>query len=207
MFCGRLSFFYSQAAVRGALGGGLSYLIFSIFPDVHDNDGKHTKPGWQNWQVLFVLEGVLTIITAIVGYFWLPHIVETAWFPTLQRRDYASSRVIRDREAQANHNMSSFEVPENEREHSDEFHGLLPPSPSARASAGKEVIFERGLSLHDIASAFLSPRIWRILACKILSATPVYAFRFSYHLFWHPSQKLPIRRGSTCLPRHHMYVE
>lgn len=187
----RLSLFYGQAAVGGALGGVLSYLVFSMFPDAHDDDGKHTKAGWQNWQVLFVLEGVLTIVTAIIGYFWLPHTVETAWFLTPQEREYASSRVIRDREAQADPNYGSFEGLGDEREHDDESRGLLNPSRSEASSSGKEVIDERGLSPHDIISAFLSPKIWHILACNILSAMPVYAFQIFLPLVLAPLTESP----------------
>ncbi|CAI6333574.1 unnamed protein product [Periconia digitata] len=173
----RLSLFYGQAAVGGALGGLLSYLVFSMFPDEHDENGEHTKSNWQNWQVLFLLEGSLTIVIAILGYFWLPHNVETSWFLSSQERKYASSRIIQDREVQANPDYESSIDPGEEREHDDESRGLLNPSQSSATSTGKEVTYERGLSPHDVVSAFLSPKIWHILGCNILSAVPVYAFQ------------------------------
>ena len=50
--------------------------------------------------MLFLLEGTLTIVVAFIGYFWLPHSVETAWFLTPEERQYASARVVRDRDIQ-----------------------------------------------------------------------------------------------------------
>ncbi|KAF1958437.1 MFS general substrate transporter [Byssothecium circinans] len=176
----RLSLFYGQAAVGGALGGILSYAVFSMFPDAHDDhgtgDGGHNSR-WQNWQVLFLLEGVLTAVTAIAGYFWLPHTVETAWFLTPEERKYASSRIIEDRSAEVESATLSSHAAEDDRGYGGESQGLLNPSRPAATPTGKEVIDERGLSPHDIASAFLSPTIWHILVCNILSAIPVYAFQ------------------------------
>ena len=61
------------AQAGGALGGVLSYIVFSRFPGgVHDHgegegDGDGRAP-WQSWQVLFLLEGSLTVVVAAVGY-------------------------------------------------------------------------------------------------------------------------------------------
>lgn len=187
----RLSLFYGQAAVGGALGGFLSYFVFSMFPDEHDEQGGHTNSKWQNWQVLFLLEGGLTIITATVGYFWLPHSVETAWFLSPEEREYASSRIIEDREAQAD---PTYTPPENvgeDQENDEESRGLLGQTQALPASTGKEVTNERGLSTHDIVSAFLSPTIWHILACNILSAVPVYAFQVFLPLVLAPLTESP----------------
>lgn len=187
----RLSLFYGQAAVGGAIGGVLSYLVFTMFPDEHDDHGEHKSTKWQNWQVLFLLEGSLTIITAIVGYFWLPHSVETAWFLSPAEREYASSRIILDRETEAKLDQTSSEDLGEEAEHDEESRGLLNPSQSVATCTGREVTNERGLSPHDIVSAFLSPKIWHILACNILSAVPVYAFQVFLPLVLAPLTESP----------------
>ncbi|KAF2637286.1 MFS general substrate transporter [Massarina eburnea CBS 473.64] len=186
----RLSLFYGQAAVGGALGGILSYVVFSMFPDDHGTGELEYKSRWQNWQVLFLVEGVLTIITAIVGYFWLPHSVETAWFLAPAERQYASSRIIQDRSAQLGSDIPKPGTMQEERLHDEESRGLLNSS-RPTTSAGKEVIDERGLSPHDIASAFLSPKIWLILACNIFSAIPVYAFQVFLPLVLAPFTESP----------------
>lgn len=186
----RLSLFYGQGAVGGALGGILSYIVFSRFPVTHDDHGGAVNARWQSWQVLFLFEGSLTVAIAIVGYFWLPHSVETAWFLTPEEREYASSRVIRDRMAQSDPSTQLSEDVEEEHEYEDESRGLLNPS-QPMSTTGKDVIDDRGLTPHDIASAFLSPKIWHILACNILSAIPVYAFQVFLPLVLAPLTDTP----------------
>jgi MFS family permease len=179
----RLSLFYGQAAVGGALGGLLSYLVFSHFPkDLEDhhgeNDPEHNSR-WQSWQVLFLLEGSLTMIVAVIGYFWLPHSIETAWFLTPEERQYASQRIIQDRLSQVESAVVNHEeAEEDEHTHDEESRGLLNASTTKlRTHTDFSVTDDRGLSPHEIVSAFLSPRIWHILLCNTLSAVPVYAFQ------------------------------
>lgn len=191
----RLSLFYGQAAVGGALGGVISYLVFSHFPDRHEH-GEEGDPElntkWQSWQVLFLLEGCLTIFVAFVGYFWLPHSAETAWFLTPAERQYASERVIRDRAMQSDSATTHHEDPEQERDYDEESRGLLNPSqPYSTTKSGTAVIDDRGLTPHDITSAFLSPTIWHILACNILSAIPGYAFSVFLPLILEPLTDSP----------------
>ncbi|KAF1968265.1 MFS general substrate transporter [Bimuria novae-zelandiae CBS 107.79] len=180
----RLSLFYGQAAVGGALGGLISYLVFSHFPDIHHEHGDEGDPElekrWQSWQVLFLLEGSLTMIVAAVGYLWLPHSVETAWFLTPEERAYASSRVTRDRMAQSESAIlpeASTEEDQPEHGHDEESRGLLASSHAQSSSKVTDVTDDRGLSPHDVVSAFLNIRIWHILAVNILAAIPVYAFQ------------------------------
>jgi MFS family permease len=194
----RLSLFYGQAAVGGALGGVLSYVVFSHFPGGPHGHGEERdeepRKEWQSWQVLFMLEGSLTIIVAATGYFWLPHSAETAWFLTPEERRYASQRIIRDRASQiesATHPAAIAEIDED-HEYDEESRGLLNPSQVIRSSTAKlAVTDDRGLTPHDIISAFLSPRIWHILLCNILSAIPVYAFSVFLPLVLAPLTKLP----------------
>lgn len=121
----RLSLFYGQAAVGGALGGIISYLVFSRF---HDDKDERLNAKWRPWQILFLLEGSLTIIVAFAGFFWLPHSVETAWFLTPEERQYASSRVVRDRDMQNAPATFSPGDNEEERDYDDESRGLLNPA-------------------------------------------------------------------------------
>ncbi|KAF2114558.1 major facilitator superfamily domain-containing protein [Lophiotrema nucula] len=211
----RLSLFYGQAAVGGALGGIISYFVFTAFPH-HDHGGEgdpDLDKKWQSWQVLFLFEGGLTMITAVVGYFWLPHSVETAWFLTPEQRKYASERVIADRAAQteaATHGQETDDVhdgeldeesglltptkdvDEQDQEHDEEQRGLLNSSQvRSAASVDKEVTNEQGLSPHDVVSAFTSPKIWHILVCNILSAIPVYAFQVFLPLVLAPLTDTP----------------
>jgi MFS family permease len=169
----RLSLFYSQAAIGGALGGIISYLVFSRFGE--DKNGAKSEKGWRPWQVLFLLEGSLTIVVAFAGFFWLPHSVDTAWFLTPEERQYASSRVIRDRDMQ-NTSATTHSDEDDEQEHDEESHGLLHPSKMPTYPRASNTLEDRGLTPQDIFSAVFNTKIWHILACNILSAIPVYAF-------------------------------
>ncbi|KAF3008273.1 hypothetical protein E8E14_002904 [Neopestalotiopsis sp. 37M] len=48
------------------------------------------------WQWLFIIEGALTVLIAIIGYFWLPASSSTAWFLTDHERTVARLRSLRD---------------------------------------------------------------------------------------------------------------
>ncbi|KAF2455981.1 major facilitator superfamily domain-containing protein, partial [Lineolata rhizophorae] len=83
-FARRLSVFYGQIAVAGAFGGLLSWAIFSRFEgegderpgDADDSDGA----GWKPWQILFLVEGAMTMAIALAGFWWLPRSARSAWF-------------------------------------------------------------------------------------------------------------------------------
>ncbi|KAF2738790.1 MFS general substrate transporter [Polyplosphaeria fusca] len=191
----RLSLFYGQAAVGGALGGLLSYAVFTMFPghseEDHGEDGdQNPNTRWQSWQALFLFEGVLTIIVALIGYFWLPGRVDTAWFfKTPEQRIYASERVKLDRLSQVEHEDSAGENADEEAQ------GLLE---STQADAlhnhpptDQDVTDDHGLTPHDIISACLSAKIWHILVCNILSSIPVYAFQVFLPLVLAPLTDTP----------------
>lgn len=169
----RLSLFYGQAAIGGALGGVISYLVFSRFGQ--DSGHAQATTGWRPWQILFLLEGTLTVIVAFVGYFWLPHGVETAWFLTPEERAYAKLRIIRDRDMQTV-SMTTQPANDDEREYDEESRRLLDPSKPTPSALRQDVLDDRGLSPRDIFSAIFNTKIWHILVCNILSAVPVYAF-------------------------------
>jgi hypothetical protein len=129
--------------------------------------------------VLFLIEGGLTVIVALVGYVWLPHSVETAWFLTPDERRYASTRVLKDRLTQEGSTSSSKHRDSNSFSPTstidEESRGLL-HSTTASGSRAAATLDDRGLTPRDILSALQSPMIWHLLACNILSAIPVYAF-------------------------------
>jgi hypothetical protein len=128
--------------------------------------------------VLFLLEGALTVVVALVGYVWLPHSVETAWFLTPDERRYASSRVLKDRLAQEGSTPSTKHRDSNSFSPistiDEESRGLLHPTTASSSRAA--TLDDRGLTPRDILSALQSPVVWHLLACNILSAIPVYAF-------------------------------
>ncbi|OCK72836.1 MFS general substrate transporter [Lepidopterella palustris CBS 459.81] len=185
-FARRLSLFYGQAAVAGALGGVLSYFVFSQFAgEQPGQDTGGNDNGWRSWQVLFLLEGGSTVVIALTGFLWLPHSAKTAWFLSKEEREWAEERIRRDRTddiSSANPTKgddSDIDDDDNDDEESrnipsSESHGLLNSTRST--SSSKLVTDDRGLTPHDILSALLSPKIYHLLACNILSSIPVTAF-------------------------------
>jgi hypothetical protein len=170
----RLSLFYGQAAVGGALGGIISYLVFSRFGQKAGEEQSGNT--WRPWQVLFVLEGTLTMLVALAGYFWLPHSAETAWFLTREEREYASLRVLRDRDMQNISAADQQDGTHEDEEYDEESRGLLNPSKAPASSQGRSSLDDRGVTPRDILSSVFNTKIWHILACNTLSAVPVYAF-------------------------------
>ncbi|KAK1775122.1 MFS general substrate transporter [Copromyces sp. CBS 386.78] len=71
----RIALFYGQYAVAGAFSGAIAYAIFRI---------EH--PTLKSWQLLFLVEGGLTCLVALLAWVWLPDGPESAWFLTVQER-------------------------------------------------------------------------------------------------------------------------
>ncbi|KAK6425200.1 hypothetical protein LTR95_016296, partial [Oleoguttula sp. CCFEE 5521] len=113
-FAVRLGIFYGQTAVAGALGGVLSWAVFSHFPRRPDAPGLLPPEssnavesiGWKSWEVLFLIEGCMTMVVAFVGFFWLPHDADTAWFFNAGERRWAEQRIRLDRDAAAHASAS-----------------------------------------------------------------------------------------------------
>ncbi|KAF2744878.1 MFS general substrate transporter [Sporormia fimetaria CBS 119925] len=195
-FARRLSLFYGQAAVGGALGGSLSWLVFSRFP----LDQPMKKGDWKAWQVLFLVEGSLTIVIACTAFFWLPHNPETCWFLTDEERKCAAHRVLDDRASESRTPISS-DVPTDDNDdhnnhdnHDDndhhDHHEINETSPSSLSRDAESHTLltassypkpaqqtDTGLTPHDILSALTSPWIYHILFANSLSSIPVYAFQ------------------------------
>jgi len=177
----RLSFFYGQLAMAGGIGGILAYFIFSYYP-------ADSSSAWKPWQILFIIEGLATMVLAVIGFLWLPDDARTAWFLTPSERRWAEERVKRDRgiTAPSGQSKPDEETLANEdglegRASSEEAHDHLLSSSSAYpySSSGptsKALVSSQGLTRTDIISAILDWKIWFLLVCNILSAIPVTAF-------------------------------
>ncbi|KAK4228688.1 high-affinity nicotinic acid transporter [Podospora fimiseda] len=78
----RIALFFGQYAIASAFSGALSYGIFQI-----------SHPSLKPWQILFLIEGTLTCILAVVAWMWLPVGPQTAWFLTEDERELIKERV------------------------------------------------------------------------------------------------------------------
>jgi MFS family permease len=79
----RQALFFSAASVAGAFSGLLAYGIAHM-------DGIGNLAGWR-W--IFILEGILTVIVAIIAYFVLYDFPETASFLTEEERAFVVYRL------------------------------------------------------------------------------------------------------------------
>ncbi|KAF2484168.1 major facilitator superfamily domain-containing protein [Neohortaea acidophila] len=197
-FAVRLSLFYGQTAVAGVIGGVLSWAVFSGYETRPGQDAPEEHGGLRGWQVLFLLEGCLTMAVALLGFFWLPRSADTAWFFNDRQKIWAEKRIRMDYQDASIFNNASrtpdsrssshgqedplVRQPSTSRydpdTHPDEAHRRLlnethPPEPSTPPNS---LTAHAGLTKTDILTAFLSPKIYHLLAVNILSSIPATAF-------------------------------
>ncbi|CAN8104697.1 unnamed protein product [Discula destructiva] len=85
----RLSFYIATAAFSGAFGGLLASAILKL-PSIGTLHG---------WRMIFVIEGVITVVLGILSFFLLTDRPETARWLTADERRLASDRVVAERVA------------------------------------------------------------------------------------------------------------
>lgn len=81
----RLSILQTFAVLASAFSGLISYGVFRI-----------DHPSVQGWQWLFIIEGSMTFLTGIIGFFWLPAGPQDAWFLNGREKAAANARLLRD---------------------------------------------------------------------------------------------------------------
>jgi len=79
----RYSFFFASTTLAGAFGGLLASAIGKM----------QGMRGYNGWRWIFILEGVLTCVVAIIFYFFIPSFPEDAKWLTQEERDYVKARL------------------------------------------------------------------------------------------------------------------
>ncbi|KAK2808949.1 hypothetical protein FQN50_004222 [Emmonsiellopsis sp. PD_5] len=79
----RQALFFSAASIAGAFSGLLAFAIAKM-------DGIGGLSGWR-W--IFILEGILTVLVAVLAFFWLYDYPETARFLTEEERAWVVHRL------------------------------------------------------------------------------------------------------------------
>lgn len=79
----RIALFFSAASLAGAFGGVLAWGIAHM-------RGVGDLAGWQ-W--IFILEGLLTVVVAVLAYFFIHNYPSTATFLTEQERKFIQNRL------------------------------------------------------------------------------------------------------------------
>jgi len=205
-FAQRLGIFYGQYAVAGAFGGLVSYVVFSLFPSgPSEGEGEETKGGWQSYQVLFVLEGIFTILVAIITLIWLPTGPGTAWWLTPSERTFAEHRVLDDRlsdytpvsDSDSDSDSESESTSASSLRHrlSNPLLAKLPrPTPTATVGG------EPALTRTDIFLAFTDTKIWFLLFLNILSSIPATAFSIFLPLVLSGLGHTPLAANALTIP-------
>ncbi|KAH0611700.1 uncharacterized protein H6S33_010965 [Morchella sextelata] len=176
-FAQRLGMFYGQYAVAGAFGGLVSWGVFKLFPGGEEEamaDGN--GGGLYAYQVMFLLEGLLTLVVAITTFWWLPLGPGSAWWLQEGDREWAEKRVLLDRagvgqEAEHRRGLAGGEEEEGEellRDGEEE---------EVEVIVGKSTVGGEGaLTRRDVEEAFRDWKIWWILVVNIASSVPGMAF-------------------------------
>ncbi len=106
----RQALFFSSASVAGAFSGLLAYGISKM-------DGVG---GYEGWRWIFILEGLLTVVVAVISFFFLYDFPETATFLTEEEREFVLYRLQHDGNSDSvelvngDHASSFFEPEVNE---------------------------------------------------------------------------------------------
>ncbi|KAJ5948480.1 hypothetical protein N7454_001787 [Penicillium verhagenii] len=81
----RLAIMQSFAVLASAFSGLISFGVFQI-----------NNSAVKGWQWLFIIEGSMTLIAGITGFFLLPDAPQTAWFLNDREKKAAIARSLRD---------------------------------------------------------------------------------------------------------------
>jgi len=90
----RIALFFGSALLAGAFSGLISFGVFQI---------QHSIPGWK-W--LFIIEGVMTVVIALIAFWWLPATPQSAWFLNEAEREVAKRRTLRDLSSAGSHEFN-----------------------------------------------------------------------------------------------------
>lgn len=194
----RLGLFYGSYGIAGAIGGVIAFVVFSRFPsdDGGDAGSGSTVPAsigddWKPWQILFLVEGCLTIVIALVGFLWLPKNAGTAWFLTADEGAWVEERIRLDREAsdrqyeseESTLVMDDTATPDvgYQSDEDDQTRGLLSDqqtlADSPEPAVQSDLTADSGLSKPEILSTILFlPLIIPVLILNILTAIPATGF-------------------------------
>ncbi|RUP50675.1 major facilitator superfamily domain-containing protein [Jimgerdemannia flammicorona] len=96
----RTAIFYCGSLISGAFGGLLAFGI---------TDGlSHSPGGLAPWRWLFLIEGLATVIVAIIAVFILPDFPSTTKWLTDEERNFATARLLEGRVAVEHKSEWSF---------------------------------------------------------------------------------------------------
>ncbi|KAJ7718407.1 major facilitator superfamily domain-containing protein, partial [Mycena maculata] len=93
----RMATWYSSAAISGAFSGLLAYGVF------------HADGAFAGWKILFIIEGGMTVLVALIAIVVLPNYPQQAAFLTPFEKEVAVMRLLKDASKRVN---APFSYPE-----------------------------------------------------------------------------------------------
>ncbi|KAL2869775.1 major facilitator superfamily domain-containing protein [Aspergillus lucknowensis] len=81
----RMGFVSTSFTFSGAFSALIAYGILQV-----------RSSAWKDWQLLFIIEGAITMAIGVLALLALPHKLSTAWFLTPQERTHATHRMALD---------------------------------------------------------------------------------------------------------------
>lgn len=135
----RMGLIYGAASLSGAFGGLLAYGLNAIGPKSSVID--------HGWRWIFIIEGLLTIVVAIIAYIFLPNSVEEASFLSETERAFAVQRLRADR-----------------------------PLPHAATSDGTSPHAHEGLDWSEVKRGLLSVQTWLSASGYFCILSGLYSF-------------------------------
>ncbi|KAF8529114.1 MFS transporter [Hysterangium stoloniferum] len=160
----RIGIFYASASLSGAFGGLLAFGITKM-------DGVR---GIEGWRWIFIIEGIATIVVAIISAMLLPRGIRTASFLTEEERAFALNRLRVSNFAASQTAAKAALSPVSEIQEKEEALGLE-AVPAGSMLMDEEEAFEWG----EVRRGLLDVQAWLTgfaYACFIVSL-------YSYSLF------------------------
>jgi MFS family permease len=96
----RLSLFFSASIMAGAFGGLLAYAIANMA-------GVANYGGWR-W--IFIIEGLITVVVAVIGKFWVADWPSTVRFLSADERAFLAARLHEDDKGATMHRLDRAAV-------------------------------------------------------------------------------------------------
>ncbi|KAI0736205.1 MFS general substrate transporter [Fomitopsis betulina] len=163
----RVGIFYASASLSGAFGGLLATAIKKM-------DGVGNLAGWR-W--IFILEGMITILFAVIAWGFLPADLGSAKFFSEEERQFALSRFRRENEVTATAQMSEAAQPIStvnpELDKTEESQGETSnPHITIQAVHQEDEKFEWG----EVIRGFKDPQVWMTSLSYLGIIVSLYSF-------------------------------
>ncbi|KAA8651314.1 uncharacterized protein ATNIH1004_000195 [Aspergillus tanneri] len=110
----RVALFFSAASLAGAFGGILAWGIGHM----------RGVGGYNGWRWIFILEGLVTVVTSVIAYIWVYNYPSTAEFLSKKEREYIQFRLKNDNDSMRDEKFTWSAVADAFKDHKVWLYGL-----------------------------------------------------------------------------------